>query len=83
MVCIAFGAMSDQTELGPEYVVSGPVWNMTPTVEYIISQVNANSFTAQDLKDFSMVGKGGASLAPFHGMKAKVPADVLALVITT
>ena len=53
---------------------------MTPTVEYVVKQVVAGSFTAQDLKDFSMVAKGGASLAPFHGMDAKVPADVLELV---
>lgn len=76
----AFGNMSDQYELGPNHVVNSPVWNMTPTVEYIINQVKGGTFTAQDLKDFSMVGKGGAYLAPFHGMDAKLPADVLALV---
>ena len=76
----AFGNMSDQYELGPDFVVNSPVWNMTPTVEYVINQVNAGAFTAQDLKDFSMVGKGGASLAPWHGMDAKLPADVLSLV---
>jgi basic membrane protein A len=62
----AFGNMSDQTELAPEYVVTGPVWNMTPTVEYVIDQVEAGSYTAQDLKDFSMMAKGGASLAPIN-----------------
>lgn len=51
----AFGNMSDQKELAPEAVVSGPVWNMNPTVQYIISQVAAGAYTAQDLKDFSMV----------------------------
>jgi basic membrane protein A and related proteins len=69
----AFGNMSDQNELGPDHVLSGPVWNMRPTVEYIISQVKAGSYTAQDLKDFSMVGKGGASLAPYHGTESKIP----------
>ncbi len=76
----AFGNMSDQNELGPEYVISGPVWNMEPTVDYVIKQVKADSWTAQDLKDFSMVGKGGAYLAPYHGLDAKVPADIMALV---
>jgi len=73
----AFGNMSDQNSLAPQYVLTGPVWNMTPTVEYVIKQVNAKSFTAQDLKDFSMVAKGGASLAPFHGLESKIPADLL------
>lgn len=74
---IAFGNMSDQNSLAPDYVISGPVWNMTPTVEYIIKQVAAKAFTAQDLKDFSMVGKGGATLAPYHGLESKIPADLL------
>jgi basic membrane protein A len=62
----AFGNMSDQTDLAPEHVVSGPVWNMTPTVEYVLDQVEAGAYTAQDLKDFSMMGKGGADLAPIN-----------------
>ena len=73
----SFGNMSDQYELGPDSVLTGPVWNMTPTIEYIITQVNAGTFTGMDLKDFSMVGKGGAYLADFHGMDAKIPAEVL------
>lgn len=77
---LAFGSMSDQYELGPNHVLTGPVWNMTPTVEYVIKQVEAGSFTAQDLKDFSMVAKGGASLAPFHGMESKIPENILSLV---
>lgn len=78
----SFGNMSDQNELGPDSVISGPVWNMTPTVEYVIKQVKSGAFTAMDLKDFSMVAKGGASLAPFHGMESKIPADLLAKVQT-
>ncbi len=77
---LAFGNMSDQYELGPGHVLTGPVWNMTPTVEYVIKQVEAEAFTAQDLKDFSMVGKGGASLAPYHGMESKIPTEILNLV---
>jgi len=62
----AFGNMSDQNDLAPEFVVSGPVWNMEPTVNYIINQVAGGTYTAQDLKDFSMVAKGGATLAPIN-----------------
>lgn len=76
----AFGNMSDQNELAPDFVISSPVWNMTPTVEYIINQVQSGAYTAQDLKDFSMVAKGGASLAPFHGTESKIPPDLLAKV---
>lgn len=61
-----FGNMSDQKDLAPEFVVSGPVWNMEPTVDYIINQVAGGTYTAQDLKDFSMVSKGGATLASIN-----------------
>lgn len=73
----AFGNMSDQNELAPEYVVSSAVWNMAPTVEYVINQVQSGAYTAQDLKDFSMVAKGGAGLASFHATEGKLPADLV------
>jgi basic membrane protein A len=73
----AFGNMSDQNELAPDLVVSSPVWNMSPTVEYVINQVKGGTYTALDLKDFSMAAKGGASLAPFHGTESKLPADLV------
>jgi len=74
----AFGNMSDQTELAPEHVVSGPVWNMDPTVQYVINQVAGGTYTAQDLKDFSMVAKGGASLAPINeNVKGGIPQELL------
>ncbi len=76
----AFGNMSDQYELGPGHVLTGPVWDMRPTVQYIIQQIEAGSYTAMDLKDFSMMAKGGAYLAPFHGMDEKIPPDILELV---
>jgi basic membrane protein A and related proteins len=76
---IAVGNMSDQSELAPETVVTSVTWNMTPTVEYIIDQVAGGTYTAQDLKDFSMVGKGGAALAPVN--EALVPAELLEAVM--
>ncbi len=72
-----FSNMSDQNAIAPEWVVTGPVWNMTPTIEYVIAQVKAGTFTAMDLKDFSMYALGGATLADFHGNDAKVPAEIL------
>ena len=76
----AFGAMKDQNELAPDTVVTGPVWSMRPTIQFLVNQVKKGAYTAQDLKDFSMMVKGGASLAPYHGWDAKLPADVKDLV---
>jgi basic membrane lipoprotein Med (substrate-binding protein (PBP1-ABC) superfamily) len=73
-----FGNMSDQKDLAPEFVVSSPVWNMEPTVDYIIDQVAGGTYTAQDLKDFSMVAKGGATLAPINtDVTGGVPAELI------
>ncbi len=79
----AFGNMSDQNSIAPENVLTGPVWNMDPTVEFVLKQVAAGAWTAQDLKDFSMMGKGGAFLADFHGNESKIPPETLALVQET
>ena len=74
----AFGNMSDQKDMAPENVVSGPVWHMEPTVDYILNQVAGGTYTAQDLKDFSMVAKGGASLAPINtGVTDGIPQELI------
>jgi len=74
----AFGNMSDQKDLAPDYVVSGPVWHMDPTVDYIINQVAGGTYTAQDLKDFSMVAKGGATLATLNtGVTGGIPQELI------
>ena len=77
---LAFGNMSDQNSLAPDTVITGPVWDMYPTIEYLVNSVRAGAFIAQDLKDFSMMAKGGASLAPLHGFEDKAPAGVIAKV---
>ncbi len=63
---LAVGNMSDQQDLAPENVITSVTWNMKPTVEYVIDQVMAGAYTAQDLKDFSMMAKGGAELAEIN-----------------
>jgi len=75
---LAFGNQMDQKAIAPDYVVTSNVWNMRPTVQYIINQVNAGSYTAQDLKDFSMFAKGGSSLAEINkGVKGGLPSDLV------
>ncbi|CAN5856903.1 BMP family protein [soil metagenome] len=74
---LAFGNMADQKDLSPDHVVSSVVWDMGPTAEYVVDQVLAGSYTAQDLKDFSMFAKGGASLAEINtSVRGGVPAEL-------
>jgi basic membrane protein A and related proteins len=79
---IAFGNMSDQKKIAPRNVVSSAVWNMNPTVQYVIRQVRAGSYTGLDLKDFSMMAQGGSSLAPINRnvIKGGVPAKLVSKV---
>jgi basic membrane protein A and related proteins len=77
---VAFSNMSDQASLAPDTVVTGPVWDMWPTIEAAVKQVKAGVFTAQDFGTFSTMTKGGATLAPFHDWEAKLPADVMQMV---
>jgi basic membrane lipoprotein Med (substrate-binding protein (PBP1-ABC) superfamily) len=77
---VAFSNMSDQSSLAPDTVVTGPVWDMWPTIQAAIKQVQAGVYTAQDFGSFSSMAKGGATLAPLHGWEKKLPPEVLAAV---
>ncbi len=73
---LAISNMSDQSELGPDHVITGPVWDMYPTVEQAVKLVQAGVFTAQDMGGFSYMAKGGSYLAPLHEFDERLPADV-------
>jgi basic membrane protein A and related proteins len=73
---LAISNMSDQSSLGPDTVITGPVWDMWPTVKQVITLVKAGAFTAQDFGGFSYMGKGGSYLAPYGKFDQKLPAEV-------
>jgi basic membrane lipoprotein Med (substrate-binding protein (PBP1-ABC) superfamily) len=77
---LAISNMSDQASLGPDTVVTGPVWDMWPTVKHVVTLVQAGVFTAQDFGGFSYMGKGGSYLAPYHDFDATLPDDVKQMV---
>ncbi|SDR60294.1 nucleoside-binding protein [Rhizobiales bacterium GAS191] len=77
---LAISNMSDQSSLAPDTVITGPIWDMYPTVAQAIKLVKAGVFTAQDYGDFSRMGKGGSYLAPYGAFEAKLPAEVKGLV---
>ena len=73
----AFGNMSDQNALAPNVVITGPVWDMYPTIKFAIEMVQKKAWVSMDLGEWSMMGKGGARLAPFHSFEKTLPAGVL------
>ncbi len=74
---LAFGNMLDQHDLAPEVVVTGPVWDMYPTVLHSVDAVRKGEWKAEDLREWSMMAKGGAFLAPFHEFEQKLPAELI------
>ena len=76
----AFGNLVDQHGESPDTVITGPVWSMTPVVDYLVSLSSEGMVQAENLVDFSTLGRGGAALAPWHGWDGRLPADVMQLV---
>lgn len=74
---LAFGNMQDQHDLAPEVVITGPVWDMYPTVLHSVDAVRKGEWKAADLRQWSMMAEGGAFLASFHQFKDKLPPELM------
>ncbi len=74
---LAFGNMSDQNALAPNVVITGPVWDMYPTIKFSIEMVKKKAWVSMDLGEWSMMAKGGARLAPYHSFEKTLPAGVI------
>jgi len=73
---IAFSNMSDQSAIAPETVVTGPVWDMWPTVNHVVKLLRADVEIAQDFGGYSYMGKGGSYLAPYHVWESKLSPEI-------
>jgi len=74
---LAFGNMSDQNAMAPDVVITGPMWDMYPTVKFCIEMVQKKAWVSMDLGEWSMMAKGGSRLAPFHSFEKTLPAEVI------
>ena len=78
---LAIGNMSDQQAQAPENVITSVVWDMQPTVDYVLDQVAGGTYAAQDLGGFSSYAKGGATLAAINeAIAGGVPPELVAKV---
>lgn len=79
---IAFGNVNDMNkeENGTDVVVTSALWDMTNAINHAIALTKAGKFAAEDYKEWTMMAKGGASLAPFYEFEDRIPADVKAKV---
>ena len=79
---IAFGNVNDMNkeESGTDVVVTSALWDMNNAISNAIQEVKDGRFTASDYKEWTMMQKGGASLAPYYEFEDRIPADAKALV---
>ncbi len=79
---IAFGNVNDMNkeENGTDVVVTSALWHMDAAISNAIQEVKDGRFGAVDYKEWTMMQKGGASLAPYYEFEDRIPADAKAKV---
>ena len=79
---IAFGNVNDMNkeENGTDVVVTSALWDMNAAIAHAISRVKDGTFAAEDYKEWTMMQRGGASLAPYYEFEDRIPADAKARV---
>ena len=79
---VAFGNVNDMNkeENGEDVVVTSALWHMENAIDHAISRVEAGTFAAEDYKEWTMVAKGGATLAPYYEFDERLPAELKDLV---
>jgi len=79
---LAFGNVNDMNkeENGAGVVVTSALWHMESAISNAIGLVKAGNFKAENYKEWTMMQKGGASLAPYYEFEDKIPADAKARV---
>ena len=79
---IAFGNVNDMNkeENGTDVVVTSALWHMEEAIAHAISRVKAGTFAAENYKEWTMMQKGGASLAPYYEFEDRIPAGAKAKV---
>ena len=82
---LAFGNVNDMNkeENGKDVVVTSALWHMESAINYAIAQVKKGQFKAENYKEWTMMAKGGATLAPYYEFDSKIAADIKAKVAST
>jgi len=77
---LAFGNVNDMNkeEGGTDVVVTSALWHMENAIDHAIGLVKGGNWSAEEYHDWTMMAKGGASLAPFYEFDSKISADVKA-----
>ena len=70
----------NKEENGENVVVTSALWDMNAAITNAIQEVREGRFQAVDYKEWTMMQKGGASLAPYYEFEDRIPPDAKAKV---
>ena len=75
---LAFGNVNDMNkeENGTGVVVTSALWHMESAINNAINLTKAGNFKAEDYREWTMMAKGGATLAPYYEFDSKIPSSV-------
>ena len=71
-----FGYLRDWYLVSPDIMVTGAVWDLGPLVENVVEEVKNDCYRARDLREWSMMAKGGAYLAPYHAFESRLSYEI-------
>lgn len=79
---VAFGNVNDMNreEDGRNVVVTSALWDMNPAISHAVRQVAEGRFRAADYREWTMMRRGGARLAPYYEFEERIPAAARARV---
>jgi basic membrane protein A len=77
---LAISNLAIQSSEAPDTVITGPVWDMWPTVSRVIRLVREGAPVGRDFGEYSRMKAGGAYLAPYGRFESILPASVRAMV---
>ena len=77
---LAFGNVNDMNkeENGEDVVVTSALWHMEDAIAHAVERVKAGTFAAENYKEWTMMAKGGASLAPYYEFEDKIDPEIKA-----
>ena len=75
---LAFGNVNDMNkeENGKDVVVTSALWHMEGAIDHAIGLVKNGQFKAEEYHSWTMMAKGGASLAPYYEFDKKINSKV-------
>lgn len=80
---VAFGNVDDMNKManGENVVVTSALWHMEDALGHAVERVRAGDFAAEDYREWTMMAKGGASLAPYYEFEDRIDPEIRAKVV--